>query len=103
VTNKFVNDNEGCMDLVKNAMEFTDSKDYHSLCIKPRKSLEIPVLAVRVQMLKKNQILCYSPGEDRWSRFGGPVPPGPGEVISCHGKFYFVSRSRYYSQPNFAL
>ena len=93
VTNDLVNDNEGCMDLVKTAMEVTDSKNYHSLRIKPRKSLEIPVLAVCVQNHgQENHILCYNSRKGRWSRFKGPVPHGPGEVISCHGKFYFVSR-----------
>jgi len=92
--NNLVNVNEGCMDLVKNAMEFIDSKEYPRLCMTPRKSLEIPVLVVSVRRIYgQDHILCYDPREDRWSRFGGPIPPGPGEVISCHGKFYFVSRS----------
>ena len=45
--NDLVNDNEGCMDLVKTAMRNTDSKDHQHLIVRPRKSLKIPVILVR--------------------------------------------------------
>ena len=44
MTNELVEDNEGCLDLVKDAIKLIDSTkcDYHS--VTPRKSLEVPVL-----------------------------------------------------------
>ena len=95
MTNDLVNDNEGCMDLVKNAMKFVDPKDYFRLGIRPRKSLENPVLVVRIQILNlKDQVLCYNLREKSWSRFRELVPPGPGKIVSCHGNFFFVLQNK---------
>ena len=94
VTNDLVNDNEGCLDLVKHAMKIIDSKDYYHLGVKPRESLETPVIAVYVRgFIQEDHILCcYNPREGSWSRFRGTVPPSTQEVISCHGKLYFISQ-----------
>ena len=43
VTNDLVNDNEGCIDLVR------DAKNSHHLRVKPRKSLNLPVIVVRAE------------------------------------------------------
>jgi len=96
VTNDFVNDNEGCMDLVRDALKFIiDGKGYHHLSIlEPRKSLVIPVLVVRAHdyLKEEDKILCYSPRQDSWSTFRGPIPPGSGEVVSWRDELYFVAR-----------
>ena len=99
VTNDLVNDNEGCMDLVKDAVKFIDSKSFHHLRVKPRKSLEISVIAVScVTRRQADEILCYYPRVDKWSRFRGTVPRylnykyDRNNVVSCHGNLYLVSQ-----------
>ena len=94
MTNDLVNDNEGCMDLVKEAMQLIDSEDYGHISVMPRKSLETPVIVVRLEgFTQDDQILCYYPREDRWTRFQGIAPSnGNGKVISSNGKLYFVSQ-----------
>jgi len=69
MTNDLVNDNEGCMDLVKEVMQLIDSEDYGHISVIPRKSLETPVVARLEGFTQDDQILCYYPREDRWSRF----------------------------------
>ena len=104
MTNDLVNDNEGCADLVKNAMNFVDPKDYFRLSIRPRKSLENPVLVVRVQIRNlKDQVLCYNLREKSWSRFRELAPPGPGRVVSCHGNIFFVLQNRGLSHQHDSL
>ena len=93
VTNDFVNDNEGCMDLVNKALKFIDSKSYQHSTVQPRKSLETPVVIVYEKCLfGQDHILCYHPRKDTWSRFPGTVPPNTQHVVSCHGKLYFISQ-----------
>ena len=46
MTNGLVNSNDGCMDLVKEALRFIDCKNKHHYTLTPRKSLEIPVMVV---------------------------------------------------------
>ena len=96
VTNDLVNDNEGCMDLVKDAMKFIDSRNYHYLRVKPRKSLTTPVIVFEFCSIdgEGDQVVaCYYPREDSWSRFYGPELPDSlsvRKVISCHGELYFI-------------
>ena len=95
VTNDLVNDNEGCMDRVKDAMKLIDSKDYHHLGVKPRKSLESPVIVACLTGFRARDdhiLCCYYPHEDMWSRFHGKIPSDTGEIISCQGKLYFMSK-----------
>ena len=102
VTNDLVNRNEDCMDLVKDAVKFIESETFHHLRVKPRKSLEIPVIVVGcVRRRQDEEILCYYPRADKWSRFRGTVPRylnysfNSKNAVSCHGNLYFVShRSR---------
>ena len=44
-----------------------DSKNYDSLLVTPRKSLEIPVIMVCEQKLE-SQLLCYFPKKDQWCK-----------------------------------
>ncbi|KAL9952773.1 hypothetical protein ACROYT_G040075, partial [Oculina patagonica] len=46
VTNELVNDNEGCLDLAKNAVHSIESTNFGNVSVSPRKSLEIPALVV---------------------------------------------------------
>ena len=98
VTNKLVNRNEGCMALVKDAVKFIDSESFHHFRVKPRKSLEIPVIVVScVSRRKVDEILCYYPRVDKWSRFRGTLEgylndSGNKNAVSCHGNLYFVSQ-----------
>ena len=94
VTNRLVKDNESCMDLVKNAMKLIDSENYQHLSVKPRKSLETAVIALFVHdSRQEEEILCYDPSKDTWSRFPDMAPPFFEKVASCHGKLYFVSQT----------
>ena len=100
VTNDLVNDNEGCIDRVRDAIKFTASKDYNPISVEPRKSLEIPVIVVY------SPRLCRIPGfyylwEDSMTRsdLGKNRPFGVAEYsefsASCRGKLYFMpSRGR---------
>jgi len=78
VTNDLVNDNEGCMDLVKDAMKLIDSGILHFFGTKPRKSLETSVIVFYPKdcCSQNNQsAVCYFPQEDKWSSF--TLPPAP--------------------------
>ena len=102
VTNDLVNDNEGCMDRVRDAIKFTASKDYNPISVEPRKSLEIPVIVVyspRTYQIPR----FYYPREDSWSRFPGKKLPcvnisefelsefsGQLHLASCRGKLFFM-------------
>ena len=101
VTNVLVTDNEGCMDLVRGAEKFIDSAEsFHHLDVKPRKSLEIPVILVGCKRHGQPayEILCYHPRVDKWSRFCGMVPPlaylnyncDTKNAVSCHGNLFFL-------------
>ena len=68
VTNDLVNDNEGCMDLLKDTMKFTDAKNYYHVIAKPRKSLTTTAIAVRMHGHEQEDqfLACYNPREDAW-------------------------------------
>ena len=94
VTSDLVNDNEGCMDLVKDAlknMKFIDAKNRHHLRVKPRKSLETPVILFRVEGHEKGDeiLACYNPGDDAWSKLDGTLRRHIREGVICfHGELY---------------
>ena len=92
VTNDLVNENEGCLDLVKRAVKLIDSKNSDQLTVKPRKSLETPVLVICMSY-EPNQIICYNVRENTWSRLRGTIPQYTEEVLSCRGKLYILSTS----------
>lgn len=92
------NENEGCIDRVKVAMELIGSKNCsHHSSVKPRKSLDIPVVVVSLYSISisrpQEQILCYFPQKNTWCKFPDTVPPYSGKVISCHGNLYFLSQA----------
>ena len=65
VTNDLVKDNEGCLDLVKEALRSIDSGNCDDFLVTARKSLEIPVLVGYVVWERSLQLSCYFPREDR--------------------------------------
>ena len=92
MTSKFVISDEHSVGLVKDALKVIESKDFQQRSIRPRKSLEMPVMVICVQGFSKqedNMLCCYYPLEDKWSKFNGTVPPNIGEIVPCHGKLYF--------------
>ena len=94
VTNDLVKDNEGCLDLVNDAMSLIDSKNYHNFFVRPRKSLETAVIVVSVE----EHILGYFPREDKLCSMGGNprhnVLGNPcykerlSLLVACRGKLY---------------
>lgn len=93
MTNDLVRVNERCLDLVEQTLEMVDSKNYDNLSISPRKSLEIPVILVCEHNLE-DQLLCYFPRDNSWCKLR-ETSPLCDQVISCHGKLYFLSKSEY--------
>ncbi|XP_078348377.1 kelch-like protein 2 [Oculina patagonica] len=66
VTNELVKDNEGCLDLVKDAIHSIDAKKCENLSVPPRKSLETPAIV----MCMDADFVCYFPDEETWCRLG---------------------------------
>ena len=85
-TNDLVKENEGCLDLV--TRNLIDSRDYHNLFVRPRKSLESTIIVLSVE----EEILGYFPREDTWCTLGefqglrcGVLS---GSLVPCQGKLY---------------
>jgi len=55
LTDDLVTENEGCMDLVRDAMKFIDSGNYHHPGVKPTKSLETSVIVVCRKVLERKR------------------------------------------------
>ena len=95
-TNDLVNDNEGCMDLVRDALKLKDSKHCTHLSVKPRTSLQVPVILVSDKFAfytDRWRLHFYFPNENSWSSFSFAITtPRAKEVVSCHDKIYFVSQ-----------
>ena len=92
MTSEFVISDEHSVGLVKDALKVIESKDFQQRSIRPRKSLEMPVMVICVQGFSRqedNMLCCYYPLEDKWSKFNGTAPPNIGEIIPCRGKLYF--------------
>ncbi|KAL9951473.1 hypothetical protein ACROYT_G044138 [Oculina patagonica] len=92
VTNDLVKENEGCLELVKDAIDSIDSKNYDNLPVPPRKSLETPLILT----LTDDEIFCCCPEEDNWyilddmERGFNLFNPFNrcNRVVPCHGKLY---------------
>lgn len=88
--NDLVRQNEGCLDIVKQALKLIRSEthcDYVDTPVRPRKSLETPLIVACTE----RSVLCYFPREDKW--FGLAKNPITNlrdcELASCCGKIYF--------------
>ena len=87
VTDDLVKDNNGCLDLVEEALKLIDSGNFDNPLITwPRKSLETSVLV----SYGSKDVVCYIPHENKWYRMGEMpskyIRNGP--FFSCHGKLY---------------
>ncbi|KAL9952177.1 hypothetical protein ACROYT_G039392 [Oculina patagonica] len=98
VTNDLVKDSEGCLDLVKGAMNLSDSKNLaDSFSVPPRKSLETPVMVID----GCQDINCFFPRENSWCMLG-ELPSkysmlANAKFVPCKGKLYStVIESDYY-------
>ena len=92
MTSEFVISDEHSVGLIKDALKVIESKDFQQRSIRPRKSLEMPVMVICIQGFSRqedNMLCCYYPLEDTWSKFNGTAPPNIGEIIPCCGNLYF--------------
>ena len=97
VTNELVKDNKSCLTLVKDAINLLDSKNFESLSVPPRKSLETPVIVVNVG---KN-VLCYILRENSWWKLG-EMPTGfnrRDHFVPCDGQLYGPVQEIWNSRP----
>ena len=93
VTNELVKDNNSCLTLVKDAINLLDSKNFESLSVPPRKSLEIPVVIV---VNEDKDVLCYSLRENSWCKLG-EIPPAlirHYKFVPCDGQLYGTVQER---------
>ena len=95
VTNELVNNNEHCMNLVRDAIEFIDSKKNRLFLVKPRESYSVSTLVIvtrlRGVLPEEDFFVCYYPREEKWTKFPAEVHVPPTEhVVSCHGIIYFI-------------
>lgn len=97
MTNDFVHGDKGFMGIVKDAVAVIDSDSCHHLNVKPRKSLEYPVVVICMKCVEKmDQFLCcYHPYEDKWSSLFGKVPLHTSTIISSDRKLYFISQNEH--------
>ena len=95
VTNELVIDSEGCLDLVKDAMNVIDCKSYHrdDLFARPRKCLETVVIVCCLE----EHILGFFPREDKLCRIGEnsfsrafSICNPPSQLVPCQGKLYCI-------------
>ena len=99
VTNDLVKENEGCLDLVEEAVRLIDSRNFDKLSVTPRKSLESPVIITTSALsltlhnrwqLHDQDILCYFTREDKWCKLD-EMPHeyiGRIEFVCWRGKLY---------------
>ena len=66
MSNDLVKENEHCLERVEEALNVINSKNINHIAVKPRKSLETPVIVVGVE----TSMLCFFPRERRWCKFG---------------------------------
>ena len=97
VTNELVNSNEHCLNLVRDALEFIDSKKSRHFFVKPRESYSesTPVIVTRLRgvLPREDFFVCYYPREEKWTKFPAEAHVPPTEhVVSCHGIIYFISQ-----------
>ena len=97
VTNELVIDNEYCLNLVTDAIEFIDSKRNRHFFVKPRESYceSTPVIVTRLRgvLPREEFFVCYYPREEKWRKFPTEVPVPPTKhVVSCHSNIYFITQ-----------
>lgn len=88
-TNDLVNDNECCLELLKDAMNLIGSNNSKNMFVQPpRKSLETPIIVLYVQGHRGR---CYDPRMDSWYKLDLYHPTSLcHQVVSCHSQLYFI-------------
>ena len=97
MTNELVKGNNSCLTLVKDAINLLDSKNFESLSVLPRKSLETSVVVVNVG----KDVLCYILCEHSWCKLG-EIPPElirRHNFVPCDGQLYGTVRQMPYYRP----
>lgn len=99
VTNELVNNNEHCLNLVRDAIEFIDSKKNRHFFVKPRESYSesTPVIVTRLRGVLPSEdfFVCYFPREEKWTKFPAEehVPPTE-HVVSWYNILYMSTRGQ---------
>ena len=95
--NELVQENNSCLKLVKDAINFVDSQNCDSFFVPPRKSLETPVVVIN----GGENILCYFPREHGWCKLGEmPVEfIMHGKFVPCVGELYSTVQQESYYRP----
>ena len=84
VTNKFVVCDTDSMDLLNK------SENKRGCFLKPRKSLEVPVILIRWQEGQNNKSLCYFPRKDACCKVPADTMPSCRYIpFTCHDQIYF--------------
>ena len=89
LANDLVKEGEGSLDLVKGAINSSDSKEFLSFSVPPRKSLETHGILVN----SSNDLYCYFPCEDIWRRLGetpSDYSMRRRRLLQCKGKLYDI-------------
>ena len=83
VTNKFVMCDTDCLD------HLNKSENNGRCCLKPRKSLEVPVIFIPGQGRELNdKSVCYFPREDVWCTAPDTMPSDWCSAFPCHDQLY---------------
>lgn len=69
----------------------------------PRRSLVSPAIIVSKVGKEKDEILCYFPRDNTWGRLlRNELPEFCGNLVSCHGKLYFIYSREMYCYDSFS-
>ena len=90
VTNKLVMCDKDCLDLLEELLKPHESESYPRHFLKPRKSLEVPVIVISGQ---GNKSLCYFPREDAWCTAPDTMPSVWCNAFTCHDQLCFVTQT----------
>ena len=103
VTNELVMCDKDCLDLLEDIMKPNESENHGRHFLKPRKSLEVPVVVISVRGRENNISLCYFPREDAWRTRPCIMPTDCCilNMFTCHDQLYFKTVT--YSTGDFNL
>ena len=89
MTNKLVMCDKYCLDLQKEILKPNESEN-HGRCfeLKPRKSLEVPVIVISRGGREQNESLCYFPREDACCTGQDTVPLVSRSASTFHDQLY---------------
>ena len=82
MTNKLVICDTECSD------HLNKSENNGRCFLKPRKSLEVPVIFISGQGRENNKSVCYFPREDAWCTAPDTMPSDWWSAFPCHDQLY---------------